>query len=76
MTKLTLTQDDMDTINFVGHRYGWSDLAMLEVGTNEIEEHELWEWKDAVENDDAMFTLLNPNSELFEKLFNLYDSII
>ena len=70
---LELTTDDLDAIAFVGDRYQWSQsLATLAEGTNELSE--------AIESDmdgghDA-YPLLDPRSDLAEKLTELYQSIV
>ena len=50
--ELELTEDNVKTIAFVGHRYGWSDaLKSFAEGTNELAEHEAWEVREAIESD-------------------------
>jgi len=52
MYKLDLTENDIKTISFVGHRYAWSDaLKNMQQGANEIPEHEAWEITRAFEDD-------------------------
>lgn len=87
---IKLTKDDVKTFEWVGVRYGWSDafLALYpnkfqglpKSGKNEFAEHEMWEWKEAVDGDmeggHSIFPLLDPDSELWDKLFKLYESIV
>jgi len=50
--QIELTSDNVKTIAFVGNRYGWSDaLTSLDEGTNELQEHEAWEIREAMESD-------------------------
>jgi len=78
---LELTTDDLDAIAFVGDRYEWSQsLATLAEGTNELSESEAWTISEAIESDmdgghDA-YPLLDPRSDLAEKLTELYQSIV
>ena len=78
---LELTTDDLDAIAFVGDRYHWSQsLATLAEGTNELSESEAWLIGEAIESDmdgghDA-YPLLDPRSDLAEKLTELYQSIV
>jgi hypothetical protein len=78
---LELTEEDVSTIGFVGGRYSWSDvLCKYDVGTNEIPEHEAWEIRDAFESDmeggHSPFPMLNPNSDLYQKLQDFWDKIV
>lgn len=78
---LTLTPEDVSTIAFVGHRYGWAEaLSSLGEGENELAEHEAWEIVSAFESDTegghSFFPMLNHESELAGKLFALMDEII
>ena len=77
---LTLTEEDVDTIAFVGGRYGWSDaLDTYDVGDNDIPEHEAWEIRDAIDSDmeggHNAFPMLDTRSELAGKLTDFYQSI-
>lgn len=79
--RLTLTTDDIRTINFAGHRYGWSDAlirADVVAGRNELEEWQAWEWQEAAEDDGAphVFPLLMADCPLADKLRALYLAII
>lgn len=83
MYTLELTAQDLDTIGFVGHRYGWSDAlckACLEVGHNEIPEHVAWELQEAFESDceggHSSFPMLDPASKLCRKLTSFWVSIV
>ena len=80
MYTLTLTDDDIETIAFVGYRYCWSNaLRHMETGENAIPEHEAWEISEAfyadTEGGHSMFPMLNPRCELYDKLINFYESI-
>jgi len=77
---LTLTQDDVDAIGFVGDRYAWAEaLRAMEPGENRVAEHEAWEIAEAFEADTegghSPFPLLGP-SELRDKLQAFWDAII
>ena len=81
MYTLDLTQDDLDTISFVGNRYSWSlSITHLEKGKNSIGESQAWEIKNAIEEDmigghDA-YPMLETHSELYNKLNKLYMEIV
>lgn len=79
--KLTLTQEDIDTIAFVGNRYCWSSaLFGLSVGENNIPEHGAWKIDSAFKRDTegghGFFPMLDPYSKLTYKLFAFMDKII
>jgi hypothetical protein len=81
MYTLTLTTENIDTIGFVGNRYAWSDaLKTMEVGANEIAEHEAWDIKESFESDTegghSFFPMLDHQSDLAEKLFTFLDAIV
>ena len=78
---LTLTAEDVQTIQFVGGRYGWShSLRGMETGTNEISEADAWEIKDAITEDTfgghSLFPMLDHRSDLASNLLDLLDSIV
>jgi len=81
MYQLELTENDIKTIAFVGNRYQWSSvLQNMNAGNNDIPEHIAWDIKSSIEADmegghDA-FPMLDTRSELCDKLYNLYQSII
>ena len=79
--RLELTDDDMRSIDFVGLRYGWSAaLGRLEVGTNDLAEHEAWVLRDACEagtiGGHSLFPMLDPRSMLADKLNRFLESIV
>lgn len=76
--KLHITEEEMSTIDFVGYRYGWSHALQdhCVVGDNNIPEHIAWEIKDAIEEDDALFPMLDPRSSLYEKLITFWEKIV
>lgn len=79
--KLNLTHDDIQTIAFVGHRYCWSEaLWHLDDGEHDISELEAWAIREAFEADTegghSPFPMLDPRSELADKLYRLWDSIV
>ena len=82
MYTLTLTESEMDTIGWVGHRYCWSDALWqnCEIGENRIPEHVAWELQEAFENDTegghSPFPCLDYSSELYRKLTEFWDSIV
>lgn len=81
MYTLELTKDEVETIAFVGSRYGWSDkLSHFDEGENELAEREAWAWYDAVNADaeggHALFPMLDSTSELALKLLLLYGSVV
>ena len=77
MYELVLTEEDIDTIAFIGNRYDWSSsLDKLNEGVNNLTESQAWEIREAIESDmegghDA-FPMLDTSSELCEKLYNFY----
>ena len=79
--RLTLTESDVQTIAFVGWRYGWSDsLSRLSEGENELAEHEAWEIAEAIDGDEEgghhPFPMLDPRCELYSKLSAFRESIV
>lgn len=81
MYKLNLTESDIETIDFVGHRYNWSEsLRDMEQGENEIPEHEAWEIRDMFDLDTegghSYFPMLDHSSELCAKLIQFMDEIV
>lgn len=81
MYKLVLTEEDLNTIAFCSNSYSWAyALYPYELGENNIPEHEAWEIKDAFEEDmkggHSIFPMLNPNSDLYNKLIEFYNSIV
>ena len=79
MYTLTLTQEDMDTIHFVGGRYSWSDVlgCLCTVGVNELAEPEAWDLSDALWEDNQTFCpMLDPDSELASKLVSFWESVV
>jgi hypothetical protein len=88
MYTLTLTEQETDSIFFVGHRYCWSDalqnlLSFEDDGTPEtlsLQEHEAWELVSAFENDTkgghSFFPMLDHRSELAGKLFAFMNSVV
>lgn len=83
MYTLNLTEEDLDTIHFVGNRYGWAQSlldAHLESGANIVPENVAWSIRDGIDEDmegnhDA-FPMLDSRSELAEKLYEFYNSIV
>lgn len=81
MYTLNLSHDDLDTIGFVGDRYGWSkSIGNLVVGDNHVSESDAWVIKDAIDSDmdgghDA-FPMLDSRSGLCDKLYKLYNEIV
>lgn len=82
MYTLVLSESDLSTAHHVGHRYAWSQwiLDTCEVGANALAEHQAWELAEAIEADceggHSPFPMLNPHSELYEKLSTLAESIV
>lgn len=88
--QLVLTDEDWKTIRFVGGRYEWADalLAKLPCGdveadgtqTYRIRESTAWELCEAFAADmdggHEAFPMLDPRSELWEKLQGFWDSIV
>jgi len=79
MFRLDLTADDINTIRFVGNRYSWSDCLInvgVSEGVNELTEYETWEIKESIEADmedgHDSYPMLDPSSDLCDKLHNLY----
>lgn len=78
--KLRLTAADASAIHFVGDRYGWSSLLPRSAGLYAFTEPEMWEWVQAVEKDmrggHSPFPMLNEHSNLYEKLVDLWQSVV
>ena len=79
--KLELTSDDFRAIEFASGRYSWSNaLSWLDIGENDIAESEAWNIVSAFEEDceggHLPFPLLNPESELYEKLQSFWDGVV
>lgn len=79
---ITLTEDECETIYFVGSRYQWSAWmhANLSEGENKLAEHEAWKFRDAVEADTEgnhePLPMLCERSGLYSKISALLDSIV
>lgn len=78
---LELTEDDLNTIHFVGGRYSWSEaLSQFGIGDNPMMEHEAWSLSEAFEADTegghSPFPMLRHDSDLATKLFSFWDSIV
>lgn len=79
--RITLSEEDVGTIAFVGNRYAWSDaLASLEAGENLLTEPEAWEIAQAFEADTegrhSPFPMLDGRSALAEELYRFWGSIV
>ena len=79
--RIVLSQEDVETIAFVGFRYCWSDaLSGLEPGENELTEPEAWRIATAFESDTEgghlPFPMLDPRSALYKRLFAFWNSIV
>lgn len=77
---IELTGDDVEAIDFVGGRYGWTAHLPTEAGRHRIAEHVAWEWREAVDADAEgghdLFPMLDSRSALYDKLIALYNSIV
>jgi len=78
---ITLTEQDCETIAFIGDRYNWSGWAdCLTDGVNELSESEAWEFAKAIDEDTIgghlPFPMLDEKSELYTKLQAFRDSIV
>lgn len=81
--RINLTEEDIDTIDFVGHRYAWSEALQglaSEPGELVLAEHEAWELAEAFESDceggHSMFPMLDTDSDLYRKLWAFLDRIV
>ena len=79
--RISLSEEDVETIAFVGDRYAWSEsIRALEVGVNELTEAEAWTIRDAIEADmeggHSPFPMLDHRSHLCEKLTVFWNSIV
>ena len=79
MYRLDLTEEDIDTIEFVGNRYGWSSNLIqvgISEGVNEFTDSEAWYIKQGIEADmeggHDGYPMLDTSSDLCEKIHNLY----
>jgi hypothetical protein len=87
MYTLKLTRKETDSVDFVGHRYSWSNALQDflsydddgEPETLEMSERDAWALKEAFNEDTygghSMFPMLGP-STLRDKLVEFYDSVI
>lgn len=78
---LNLTAEDIATIDFVSSGYDWANaLSCYEEGDNVLTESDAWDLKEAFESDTegghSLFPMLARDSELYEKLLRLLDSIV
>jgi len=78
---LTLTEEEVGTIAFVGGRYAWSaSLLALLPGENQLTEPEAWSIKEAFESDTEgghqPFPMLDSRSDLLAKLMTFWNSIV
>ena len=87
---LLLSVEDIKTIDWVGDRYSWSSwLRERLYQANPIlgeglvlkfHEYEMWDFKDAIEEDTqgghSMLPLLDERSELYGKIKNLLESVV
>jgi len=78
---IILTEDDVNTIAFVGNRYAWSEaLLALEAGENKLTEPEAWSIKEAFERDTegghSLFPMLDARSDLAAKLIAFLNAIV
>ena len=78
---IILTEDDVNTIAFVGNRYAWSEaLLALEAGENKLTEPEAWSIKGAFERDTegghSLFPMLDARSDLAAKLIAFLNAIV
>ena len=79
--RIVLSEEDVETIAFVGARYGWSDaLSGLEAGESNLAEHDAWRIANAFESDTEgghlPFPMLDPRSALDKRLFAFWNSIV
>lgn len=80
--KLTLTDADFDTALFVGDRYAWSAalIRLADIGENDLSEPDAWDLRDAFESDTegghSLFPMLDPRSDLAQRLVSFMDSIV
>ena len=75
--QLQLTPDEVKALEFVGDRYEWAYPLYECLDENNcvrMAEHEAWEWRESVDEDDSKFSLAS--SEFADKLQEFYDSII
>jgi hypothetical protein len=78
--RLTLTEQDVATIHFVGNSYCWSEaLSRFDAGEHVLPEHVAWRLVDAFEADTegghSYFPMLDPRSPLADKLAKLIGDI-
>ena len=90
MYTLTLDEQDLETISFIGYRYHWSDkLSRVNFFAEEKEdgtyvysfpEHVAWEIRDAFELDTEgghpFFPMLDHRCSLARKLFAFMENIV
>lgn len=85
MTILVLTKDEVTTIRWVGHRYGWSSALMkFGVGRNLLSQIDEWDIHAGIEADmegghDAfpcLDTRSDVGSDLADKLMSIYMGVV
>ena len=81
--EIALTADDVQAIHFVGGRYGWSAETARQIVEEDDgkfylrleEESDMRAWVDEVDSDTegghSYFPMLDPGSELYDKLAEL-----
>jgi hypothetical protein len=85
---IDLTDDEAETIDFVGYRYEWSSALQNLLSFDEdgnvlpvrLTESEAWNLRDAFELDTegghSFFPMLDPSSELARKLHAFMERIV
>lgn len=78
--RIIIDEDGADAIEFAGHRYSWS-AALREhgincEGTHTVSEHVAWKLIEAFDEDDALFPLLDPRSQLYGELSRFMGSVV
>ena len=75
--KIEVTEEMVATLDWIGGRYGWADsFPCHEAGMHEVEEHEMWAWKEAVDEEDSLFSCLEMDSDAGRRFLSLYEAII
>lgn len=79
---LDLTEKDIGTVLFVGDSYAWSAAVsrLCSAGQNKLSEPDAWSLREAFEADTegghSPFPMLDLRSELADKLFSFWNSIV
>jgi hypothetical protein len=88
MYRLQITDEEWRVIDFVGHRYSWSEALLRLLGGLEPEEGDVYAltedaayyllaaFDEDVDRNHGYFPLLKTDSDLTQKLFDFMDAVV